>query len=245
MNFQKGARFYEGKAKILYAVDGQPDLVWMHFKDTLTAFNAEKTGSFNKKGEVNRKITTLIFKYLQQHGVPTHMVENQGPADMICRRVEIVPLEVVVRNVMAGSTAKKFHIEEGTVLSKPLVEFYYKKDEWGDPFMSDDQVLMMDVVTTQAELNEIKRRALEINTHLKKLFVDCGIDLIDFKVEFGRDKHNQFLLSDEITPDSCRLWDHKTKEKLDKDRFRRDLGKVEESYLEVYKRLEERWGSQL
>ena len=245
MSFQKGNQFYDGKAKTLFAVNGQPDFVWVHFKDSLTAFNAEKKGSFTKKGELNRDITTLIFKYLQQHGVATHMVENQGPNEMICRRVEIAPLEVVVRNVMAGSTAKKFHMEEGTKIEKPLVEFYYKKDEWGDPFISDDQALMLKAVASQNDLNELKRKGLQINELLKKLFAECGIDLVDFKIEFGRDKHGQWLLADEITPDSCRLWDQKSKEKLDKDRFRRDLGKVEESYQEVYKRLKERWGSQL
>lgn len=245
MSFQKGAQFYEGKAKTLFAVNGYPDFVWVHFKDSLTAFNAEKKGSFSNKGKLNRDITTLIFKYLQKNGVATHMVENHGPTEMICRRVEIAPLEVVVRNVLAGSTAKKFHMEEGTPLNQPLVEFYYKKDEWGDPFISDDQALMLKAVGSQLELNELKRKGLQINDLLKKLFAEIGIDLVDFKVEFGRDKHGQWLLADEITPDSCRLWDQKTKEKLDKDRFRRDLGKVEESYQEVYKRLSERWGNKI
>lgn len=234
---QRGTLLYEGKAKRIYDVVGQPEMVWMEFKDDLTAFNAQKKGSFAGKGQVNLAIAQLIFQQLEKAGVKTHLVSALSASEWLAKKVQIIPLEVVVRNRLAGSTAKKFEIVEGTRLEKPLVEFYYKKDEWNDPFLSDDQALMLKAVPSQKELDELKRRALTVNSCLKQLFAGAGLDLIDFKIEFGFASNGDILLADEISPDSCRLWDVKTEEKFDKDRFRRDLGKVEESYQEVLRRL--------
>ena len=237
MSAKRGALLYEGKAKRIYEVVGQSDQVWMEFKDDLTAFNAQKKGSFSGKGRINLAIAHLIFQQMEKAGVQTHLIEALSPSEWLAKRVEIIPLEVVVRNRLAGSTAKKFEIAEGTRLDKPLVEFYYKKDEWNDPFLSDDQALLLKAVSTQKDLDDLKKKALVVNQTLKALFMGAGLDLIDFKIEFGRTPEGQVLLADEISPDSCRLWDLKTEEKFDKDRFRRDLGRVEESYQEVLSRL--------
>lgn len=237
----KGKKLYEGKAKIVYEVGGQPDLVWVEYKDSLTAFNAQKLGSFAAKGILNRNITARVFKFMKSKNIDNHWVENRGEREMICRKVEIVPLEVVVRNRLAGSTAKKFGIEEGTALMEPLVEFYYKNDALGDPFCSDDQALVIKAARNRSELDELRRLALICNTALKEFFSKLGVDLIDFKLEFGR-TNGGLLLADEVSPDTCRLWDKATGEKLDKDRFRRDLGKVEESYQEIWKRIQSAWG---
>jgi phosphoribosylaminoimidazole-succinocarboxamide synthase len=228
---------YEGKAKRLYSVDGKPELVWVEYKDDLTAFNAQKKGSFSGKGETNFEICRLIFERLQKSGVTTHLRECPKPGVMVVDRLEMIPLEVVVRNWLAGSTAKKFAIEEGTPLKKPLVEFYYKKDELNDPFISDDQALMLEIATRE-ELERLKVLGLQVNAELVKIFSACGIRLVDFKIEFGRNMRGEIVLGDEISPDSCRLWDEKTLEKLDKDRFRRDLGDVEGKYREVLARLQ-------
>lgn len=243
MSYKKGAALYEGKAKKLFEVEGHPELVWMEFKDSLTAFNAQKKGSFTGKGLLNRNLASFIFRYLVREGVGSHWRQDMGERDMVCERVAIIPLEVVVRNRLAGSTAKKFNIEEGLVLEQPLVEFYFKDDALNDPFLSDDQALMMKAAKSQAELEELKKRGLKVNAALKRMFFEMGIDLVDFKIEFGRTKSGDIVLADEITPDSCRLWDLKTGEKLDKDRFRRDLGRVEESYQEVWERMQTRWGA--
>lgn len=245
MTLNSGQLLYEGKAKKIFQLPGQPDCVLVEYKDSLTAFNAQKKGEFKAKGELNRNIATLIFKFLGQKGVKHHWVEDVGPRAMVCKQVSIVPLEVVVRNTLAGSTAKKFGIEEGRPLDAPLVEFYYKDDALADPFMSDDQALMMKTVKTRAELDELRRQALQINQGLIELFREIGINLIDFKIEFGRTAKGELLLADEITPDCCRLWDAKSGEKMDKDRFRRDLGNIEESYREVWTRLQKRWEKEL
>ena len=234
---EKGELLYEGKAKKIFIIPDQDDLVWVEFKDSLTAFNGEKKTEMSDKGRMNGLITTLIFHNLQEQGVPTHLKEVVSDSEMICQKVDIIPLEVVVRNVLAGSTAKKFHIAEGTALEKPLVEFYYKDDDLGDPFISDEQALMLKAANSQEELNELKEKALQVNSHLQTLFAKTGIQLVDFKLEYGKDSQGNILLADEITPDTCRLWDKETGEKLDKDRYRRDLGNVIESYQEVYKRL--------
>ena len=236
MNQAKGHLLYEGKAKKIFSIPGKPHEVLVEYKNSLTAFNALKKGEFDGKGSVNRDITSLIFRHLKKHGVKTHWHSDVGETEMIVEKVNIIPLEVVVRNTLAGSTAKKFGIEEGKKLQKPLVEFYYKNDELQDPFMSDDQVLMLEIATEQ-EIREIKLKALQINSHLKDLFREAGIDLVDFKIEFGKDLQGEILLADEISPDCCRLWDLKTQEKMDKDRFRRDLGHVKESYRQVLERL--------
>lgn len=232
----KKEMLYEGKAKKIYATDSSDEVI-VEYKDSLTAFNAQKKGSFDGKGLLNLKITTLLFEELAKRGVPTHFVKNLGGNEMLVKKVEIIPLEVVVRNILAGSTAKKLGIEEGKVLAKPLVEFYYKDDALGDPFLSDDQALMMEVAT-EAELAQLKKVALQVNDGLKDIFKKAKLKLVDFKIEIGR-LNGKLLLADEISPDCCRLWDEATGEKMDKDRFRRDLGKVQESYEEVYQRLSE------
>jgi phosphoribosylaminoimidazole-succinocarboxamide synthase len=234
----KSELLYEGKAKKIYSIPGEPNKVRVEYKNSLTAFNALKKGEFEQKGEINREITSLIFQYLKKNGVSSHWVSDLGASEMIVQKVNIIPLEVVVRNILAGSTAKKLGIEEGKKLHRPLVEFYYKNDALADPFLSDDQALMLEVATEQ-DLKELKTKALKINELMKDLFRQAGIELVDFKIEFGKDLKNEILLADEISPDCCRLWDLKTQEKLDKDRFRRDLGNIKESYQEVLKRLKE------
>lgn len=237
MNFVKGEMIYEGKAKKIFSVKDEPDLVWIDYKDSLTAFNALKKGSFEKKGEINCQITLKLYDHLKKSGIDHHIVSSPSGKELVCKKVTIIPLEVVVRNRLAGSTAKKFGIEEGLVLSKPLVEFYYKDDALADPFVSDDQALFMKAVEKQSDLEELKTLGLKVNESLKSLFSKMGIDLVDFKMEFGRTKEGKVILADEITPDTCRLWDQKTGEKLDKDRFRRDLGNVEEAYQDILNRL--------
>lgn len=235
----KKEMLYEGKAKRIYATSEAGHLI-LEFKDSLTAFNALKKGSFAGKGQVNRDIATLIFKELIQNGIGSHFVESLGQTDMKVRQVKIIPLEVVVRNVLAGSTAKKMGIEEGRVLPRPLVEFYYKDDALADPFVSDDQILVLGI-TGEKEIQELKAQALKVNQVLTQLFLKIGLKLVDFKLEFGKleagPDAGKIVLADEITPDCCRLWDVETGEKMDKDRFRRDLGKVDESYQTVLARL--------
>ncbi len=227
---------YEGKAKRVYAVAGHADLVWVEFKDSLTAFNAQKKGAFAKKGEINCQVTDHIFRYLTSMGVANHWREKVSPTAAVCVGVTIVPLEVVVRNRLAGSTAKKLGRPEGAALIRPLVEFYVKDDELGDPFVSEEQIEVLGLAS-QTDVRECKAQALEVNKSLLALFLNAQLDLIDFKLEFGRNLKGELLLADEITPDTCRLWDTKTGEKLDKDRFRRDLGNVEGAYEEVLARL--------
>lgn len=236
MKVVSGSLIYEGKAKKLFSIEGDQNKILLEYKDSLTAFNALKKGSFESKGSVNRDIASLIFQFLEKKGIKSHWVSDEGNNWMVVNKVEIIPIEVVVRNILAGSTAKKLGIEEGRVLKKPLVEFYYKNDELQDPFMSDDQVLMLEIAT-ENEIHLLKKMALSVNEELIKLFDEIGLRLIDFKIELGRDRDGTLVLADEITPDCCRLWDIKTNEKLDKDRFRRDLGGVQESYMEVLKRL--------
>lgn len=237
MNFKKSDLLYEGKAKKIFQVEDRDDLVWVEYKDSLTAFNAQKKSSFEGKGEINKEITDILFANLKEQGVSHHLVENMGPKEVVCLKVKIIPLEVVVRNTLAGSTAKKLGFKEGQKLEKPLVEFYYKDDSLGDPFVSDDQALLLKAADSQEELSQMKTLALKVNEVLKSRFSEVGIDLIDFKIELGRTLNGEIILADEITPDTCRLWDHKSGEKLDKDRFRRDLGKIKESYEEVLRRL--------
>jgi len=244
MTYQRGQPLYEGKAKSVYTVQGSDKLLWLEFKDSLTAFNALKKGSFINKGGVNLKIASLIFRYLKQNGINTHWVEDRQPNVMISQKLQMIPLEVVVRNVVAGSLAKKLGQTEGGVIQPPLVELYLKNDELQDPFINDEQALFLKAAAAN-ELPEIKKQALRINELLLPFFSRMNIRLVDFKLEFGRTADKQILLADEISPDSCRLWDMQTNEKLDKDRFRRDLGQVEESYQEVLKRIEQSWESEL
>ena len=237
MDYKKGELLYEGKAKRVYSVLGEAHFVWIEFKNSLTAFNALKKGEFEGKGHLNRNIASILFRELRKNEINSHWVSDVGSTEMVCQKLQMIPLEVVVRNRAAGSLAKKFAIEEGAPLKAPLVELYYKKDELQDPFVSDDQALLLQMIESSAALDVLKNQALKINLVLKNLFKKIEIDLIDFKIEFGRDRNGNFLLADEISPDSCRLWDLKTNEKLDKDRFRRDLGRVQESYEEVLGRL--------
>lgn len=243
MRYTKGEKFYEGKAKSAFAVTEDKDLVWLEYKNSLTAFNAQKKGEFEGKGLLNCQITDLIFRYLEKNAVKTHRVASADERSVIAKKVQIVPVEVVVRNVLAGSTAKKFNLPEGSPLEKPLVEFYYKNDELGDPFISDDQAVMLKAATLE-ELQILKRQALRINELLIPFFREVGIRLVDFKVEFGRYK-GEIILADEISPDTCRFWDLQTGEKMDKDRFRRDLGNVKESYEKVLDLLKKNWERKL
>ncbi|WP_062309561.1 phosphoribosylaminoimidazolesuccinocarboxamide synthase [Alicyclobacillus sendaiensis] len=226
---------YEGKAKKVFATS-DPGVVRVLYKDDATAFNGEKRGTIVGKGAINNQMSNLLFRYLEEHGVPTHFVEEVSERETLVRKVEIIPLEVVVRNLAAGSFSKRFGIEEGTVLERPLVEFYYKNDALGDPLVTDDHALILHLAT-EKDLAELRRLALAVNDLLIQRFREAGLILVDFKLEFGRLPSGELVLADEISPDTCRLWDERTREKLDKDRFRRDLGGVEEAYQEVWARL--------
>lgn len=225
---------YEGKAKKVYKTDNE-DLFIVEYKDDATAFNGLKKGSISGKGVINNKMTNIMFKYLGDNGVKTHLVEELSDRATLVKKVSIVPLEVIIRNIAAGSFSKKFGVEEGTELKQPILEFSYKNDELGDPMINNDQILAIGIADEQ-DLKTISEMAKKINELLKKFFIERDIILVDFKIEFGKCKEG-IILADEISPDTCRLWDAKTKEKLDKDRFRRDLGGVEEAYEEVWRRI--------
>jgi phosphoribosylaminoimidazole-succinocarboxamide synthase len=229
---EKKKKLYEGKAKVIYSV---PDLLIIHFKDEATAFNAKKKGVIREKGIINNKMTSRLFQFLEENGVKTHFVEQLSAREMAVKKLDIIPLEVIVRNVAAGSLAKRIGVEEGTELKDTVLEFCYKSDELGDPFINDSVIRAFGFAGDE-ELNLMKDTALTVNKLLTRFFDDRGIILVDFKLEFGRHK-GEVLLGDEITPDGCRLWDKETKEKLDKDRFRRDLGKIEEAYEEVLRKV--------
>ncbi len=233
---EKGAKLYEGKAKILYQVSDAPNLIIQYFKDDATAFNAQKKGTIGDKGIMNNSISSHLFQLLQKAGVPTHFVRQLSEREMLVKKVAIVPVEVVVRNVIAGSLAKRFGVEEGGVLAEPVLEYYYKDDALGDPMINEDHIRVFNLAKDD-EMTVIRNLALRVNGVLKDFFAQRGILLVDFKLEFGRDSQGWILLADEVTPDGCRLWDAKTHEKLDKDRFRRDLGKLEEAYAEVLHRV--------
>jgi len=231
---------YEGKAKKIFSTDKE-NVLLMEFKDSLTAFNAQKKGQFAGKGALNCKISTLLFKFLSKSNIRHHWIETSGENLMLVKKTKIIPLEVVVRNYLAGSLAKKLGLEEGSELKIPVLEFYYKDDALNDPFVNEDQALALGWATAD-QLKQLRAEALRINELISPLFLKTGLKLIDFKVEFGVDSTGSVILSDEISPDCMRLWDVKTNEKLDKDRFRRDLGSVDEAYAEVYKRLEKEIG---
>ncbi|MEW6379885.1 MAG: phosphoribosylaminoimidazolesuccinocarboxamide synthase [bacterium] len=231
---EKREKIYEGKAKILYTTE-DPNLIIQYFKDDATAFNAQKKGIIVEKGIYNNRISSHIFELLARQGIASHFVQWLSDREMLVKRVKIIQVEVVVRNRIAGSLAKRFGLEEGGTLSRPILEFYYKDDALGDPMINEDHIAVFDLAG-QAEMEEIKKTSLSVNAFLQGWFREIGISLVDFKLEFGR-FGDQVLLADEITPDGCRLWDIETEEKLDKDRFRRDLGKVEEAYREVYRRI--------
>ena len=234
MNF--GKLLYEGKGKKIYMADTSASVI-LQYKNDLTAFNALKKGGFPKKGFYNAQVTQRVYEVLQKKGIATHFISALNETAHHCHKLQMIPLEVVIRNTLAGSTAKKFFMKEGTPLKKPLLEFFYKKDEWEDPFINDEQALMLGAVEKLQDLEQIKKVALQVNEVLLETFSNVGINLVDFKLEFGWDEHGTLRLGDEITSDSCRLWDAKTGEKLDKDVFRRSLGDVDSAYKEVYARL--------
>ncbi|MEG0546567.1 MAG: phosphoribosylaminoimidazolesuccinocarboxamide synthase [Oscillospiraceae bacterium] len=232
---KKTEQLYEGKAKKVFATDID-GIVIVDYKDDATAFNGEKKGTIMGKGVVNNRMTNHVFKMLEKEGVPTHLVEELSDRETAVKHVSIVPLEVIVRNVAAGSFSKRMGVEEGRELLCPILEFSYKDDALGDPFINDDYALALGYAT-QAEIDTIKAYTKKINEVLKAYFLKADMKLIDFKIEFGKLPDGTIILADEISPDTCRLWDVNTNEKLDKDRFRRDLGNVEEAYDEVFKRL--------
>ncbi len=230
----KGKKLHEGKAKILYETDN-PDLLIQYFKDEATAFNAQKKGVIREKGVMNNTISTRLFRLLEEEGIKTHFVEKLSDREMLVKRLEIIPVEVVVRNIVAGSLARRLGLEEGRPLEKVVVEFYYKSDELGDPMINTYHIRAFGFAEDE-EVESMVASALRVNDILKKFFDERGILLVDFKLEYGR-HHGEILLGDEITPDGCRLWDKETLERLDKDRFRRDLGKIEEAYEEVLRKV--------
>lgn len=233
-NIVKQEQLYEGKAKKVYSTNN-PDYVIVDYKDDATAFNGEKKGTISGKGVINNKMTNYMFGMLEKEGVPTHLVEEISDRETIVKKVSIVPLEVIIRNVAAGSFSKRMGVEEGTKLLTPILEFSYKNDDLGDPFINDYYALALGLATKE-EIDTISKYAFKVNEFMVNFFTKLNIDLIDFKIEFGR-FHDQIILADEISPDTCRFWDSTTHEKLDKDRFRRDMGGVEEAYQEIMKRL--------
>ena len=231
---EKKEMLYEGKAKKVFVTDN-PDAYIVEYKDDATAFNGLKKGTITGKGVINNHMSNMMFAMLEKKGVPTHLIEELSDRETAVKKVEIVPLEVIVRNIAAGSFSKRFGVEEGRVLSCPTLEFCLKDDALGDPMINNSHILALDLATPE-ELETISMLTMKINEELKAFFLSIGIELVDFKIEFGR-YHGQIILADEISPDTCRLWDVKTHDKLDKDRFRRDLGGVEEAYQEVMRRL--------
>lgn len=234
-NIVKKEQLYEGKAKKVYATN-DPDLVIVDYKDDATAFNGEKKGTIAGKGVINNKMTNYMFKILEKEGVPTHLVEEISDRETIVKKVSIVPLEVIIRNVAAGSFSKRMGVEEGKQLLCPILEFSYKNDDLGDPFINDYYALALGIATKE-DIDTIAKYAFKVNEFMVKFFKGLNIDLIDFKIEFGKTSDGTIILADEISPDTCRFWDSTTHEKLDKDRFRRDMGGVEEAYQEIMKRL--------
>lgn len=231
---QKGEQLYEGKAKKVFLTE-DPDALIVSYKDDATAFNGQKKGTITGKGVINNRMSNYLFQIIEREGVPTHYVQEISDRETVVRKVEIVPLEVIIRNVAAGSFSKRLGVSEGTELAEPTIEFSYKNDELEDPLINSYFAKALKLAT-QDELETIKKYAFKVNDILRVEFLKAGLRLIDFKIEFGR-FHGKIILADEISPDTCRLWDAKTGDKLDKDRFRRDLGNVEEAYIEVAKRL--------
>ena len=232
---EKREQLYEGKAKKVFATD-DPNLVIVSYKDDATAFNGLKKGTIVGKGVVNNKVTNHLMQLLEKEGVPTHFVEELSERDTVVKHVSIVPLEVIIRNISAGSFAKRFGVEEGIVFDEPTIEFSYKNDDLGDPLMNAYHARALKLATAE-EIETIKAMAFKVNEVLKAFFKAVNVDLVDFKLEFGRLNDGTIVLADEISPDTCRFWDSTTHEKLDKDRFRRDLGNVEDAYSEMMRRI--------
>ena len=237
---EKKEQLYEGKAKKVFATE-DPQLLIVQYKDDATAFNGLKKGTIVGKGIINNQMSNRLMAMLEAEGVPTHFVKELSQRETLVKKVSIVPLEVIVRNIAAGSFSKRYGVEEGVVFDQPTIEFSYKNDELGDPLLNTKHALALKVATPE-EIETIERYSLKIYEVLKSCWLSCGVTLVDFKLEFGRLADGTIVLADEISPDTCRLWDSETHEKLDKDRFRRDLGGVEEAYAEIMKRLEAKLG---
>ena len=235
MAYEKKEQLYEGKAKKVYATD-DPEVVIVSYKDDATAFNGLKKGTISGKGAINNRMTNNLMRRLEHKGVPTHYVEELNDRETAVKKVSIVPLEVIVRNISAGSFAKRYGVEEGIVFDEPTFEFSYKNDDLGDPLLNTSHALALKLATRE-EIALIRKYTMMVNDLLKGFMKEIGIDLVDFKLEFGKTSDGTIVLADEISPDTCRLWDEKTHEMLDKDRFRRDLGGAEEAYEEVMRRL--------
>lgn len=232
---QKGALVYEGKAKQLFLTP-DPEVLYVQYKNSATAFNGEKKEEIEGKAQLNNQITALLFERLKEQGIPSHFIEQLSPTEQLVRKVDIIPLEVVVRNIAAGSLAKRLGFDEGQPLKQPLVEFYYKDDELGDPLLTDAHIALLELVS-ESEKQSLEHLARQINTALQEIFDSIGVTLVDFKVEFGRTTDGEILLADEISPDTCRLWDKETNQKLDKDVFRRNLGNLTDGYSIILSRL--------
>ena len=235
MSYEKLEQLYEGKAKKVFATS-DPNVVIVSYKDDATAFNGLKKGTITGKGAINNRMTNNLMRRLEEKGVPTHYVEELSDRETAVKKVSIVPLEGIIRNISAGSFAKRFGVEEGIVFDAPTIEFSYKNDDLGDPLMNAYHAVALKAATRE-EIETIKKYAFAVNDILKAFWAECGVTLVDFKLEFGKVADGSIVLADEISPDTCRLWDAKTHEKLDKDRFRRDLGGVEDAYAEIMKRL--------
>jgi phosphoribosylaminoimidazole-succinocarboxamide synthase len=226
---------YEGKAKRVFAIENNNEYI-VYFKDDATAFNGIKKDEIDEKGIINNKISSIVFKMLEKEGVETHYIKNISDREMLVKKVEILPLEVIVRNISAGSMCKRLGLEEGIEFEEPVFELCYKNDEYGDPLINDDHAIAMKLATKE-EIDYIKQQTFKINNVMKKFFKDMSLKLVDFKLEFGKTSDGKIILADEVSPDTCRLWDSNTNEKYDKDRFRRDLGNVIEGYKEVLTRM--------
>lgn len=232
---EKREMLYEGKAKKVYATDNA-DVLLVDYKDDATAFNGLKKGTITGKGAINNRVTNFMMQMLEKEGVPTHFVKELSERETLVKRVSIVPLEVIIRNISAGSFAKRYGVEEGIVFEQPTIEFSYKCDALDDPLINDYHALALKLATAE-EIETIKKYAFKVNEVLKEYFLKLGVRLIDFKLEFGKLSDGSIVLADEISPDTCRFWDAETGEKLDKDRFRRDMGGVEDAYREIFKRV--------
>lgn len=231
----KGKQLYEGKAKKIFETD-KPEILLVSYKDDATAFNGIKKGTILGKGIINNKVTNYMMRLLEKAGIPTHYIEEISERETLVKKVSIIPLEVIIRNVSAGSFAKNYGVEEGIIFDEPTIEFSYKNDNLGDPLINSYHAIALKLATKE-EIEIIKKYAFKINEEMKKFFISINVKLIDFKLEFGKLADNKIVLADEISPDTCRFWDATTKEKLDKDRFRRDLGNVEGAYKEMMKRI--------
>lgn len=232
---EKGTLLYEGKAKRIYETNDS-EIVWIEYKDSATAFNGEKKATITGKGRLNNEITSLLFEKLKERGIDSHFIKKISETEQLVKKVEIIPLETVVRNLSAGSFSKRVGMKEGIPLARPIVEFYYKDDALGDPLLTEDHIEILELASVE-EVEILKEKALNVNEILTELFAELGIRLVDFKLEFGKDSLGNIVLADEISPDTCRLWDMETNEKLDKDVFRRDLGSLTDAYETIFRKL--------